>query len=359
MTVGVSGDADGLWATDAAQLARIIGGAVSTVVPALIGADHLERLTRMREAMDGIDGGLAIVDGMEAANASDFAVRAVAQGIQGSNRDSSFHAEFADRLRAEAAWVRLALLIRTACPDDDDAKNKLMRKLMLRYGDDHKAAGDRLSEDLFMDRLIVDDSEPTHHLGAEAMEGASVVKSIAAVLRHVAMQEGTRSPGWEHAKRLLVVASNGALSLDRAHFELTMAHYSDLDPDCLPEELKRVLIRATLEIAIADGVITDEEKTRIVRVIRKLWGCSDLVARHMLATIIDALLSDHDPEKTAALQTLGLSDDATTADIREAYLALVRQHHPDLASPAERADATARAAEINAAYEYLMGATAT
>ena len=203
-------------------------------------------------------------------------------------------------------------------------------------------------------------SGPTHHLDAEAAtKSASAAKSIAAVLRHVAVQEGVGSTGWEHAKRILVVASDGALSLDSAHLALMTARYSDLAPDSLPEELKRVLIRATLEIAIADGVLTDDEEAAIVRVIGDLGSYSELAARHMLATLRDVLSSDHDPKKTAALQTLGLSDDATTADIREAYLALVRQHHPDLASPAERAEATAKAAEINAAYDYLMGVAAT
>ena len=94
-------------------------------------------------------------------------------------------------------------------------------------------------------------------------------------------------------------------------------------------------------------------------VIRDLWGHSEEAARLTFATLISVLTSDHDPKKTAALQTLGLSDAATTADIREAYLALVRQHHPDLASPDDRADATAKTAEINAAYDYLLGVTAT
>ena len=203
-------------------------------------------------------------------------------------------------------------------------------------------------------------SEPTHHLDPEAVvRGALVSMSIAAVLKYVAVQEGVGSTGWEHAKRILVVASDGALSPDGAHRALMTAQYSDLAPNALPEELKWVLVRATLEIAIADGVLTDDEEAAIVRVIRDLWGHSEEAARLTFATLISVLTSDHDPKKAAALQTLGLSDEATTADIREAYLALVRQHHPDLASPDDRDDATAKTAEINAAYDYLLGVTAT
>ena len=190
---------------------------------------------------------------------------------------------------------------------------------------------------------------------AAVVRGALVSMSIAAVLKHVAVQEGVGSTGWAHAMRILVVASDGALSLDGAHHALMRAQYSDLAPDALPEELKWVLIRATLEIAIADGVLTDDEEVAIVQVIRDLWGHSEEAARLTFAALIGVLTSDHDPKKEAALQALGLGDEATTADIREAYLALVRQHHPDLASPHERADATAKTAEVNAAYEYLMG----
>ena len=202
-------------------------------------------------------------------------------------------------------------------------------------------------------------SPPTSQGRAGDADGLIVAMSIAAVLRHVAVQEGVGSAGWEHAKRLIVVASDSSLSMIDAEHMLLSARYHDLEPSYLPEELKWVLVRSTLEIAIADGVLTDDEEAAIVSVIRDLWGQSEEVARLTFVTLIDVLSSDHDPKKAAALETLGLGDDATTADIREAYLALVRQHHPDLASPDARTDATAKTAEINAAYEYLIGVTAT
>ena len=154
LTVGASSDVDGLWAIDTADLARIISGAVSATVQVLLNVDHLERLTKLREVA-GTDDGLAIVDGMEAARASAFAVSAAALSIEAANRGSSFHAEFADRLRTEAAAGRLAILLVTACPDDE-ARRSLTRKLVLRYGDDRQAAGDKLA-DLLMDRLIDDE----------------------------------------------------------------------------------------------------------------------------------------------------------------------------------------------------------
>jgi hypothetical protein len=48
--------------------------------------------------------------------------------------------------------------------------------------------------------------------------------------------------------------------------------------------------------------------------------------------------------------TLGVAHDATTAEIRAAYVARARRHHPDVASPAE---VGASMAELNRAYEVL------
>ena len=174
----------------------------------------------------------------------------------------------------------------------------------------------------------------------ERLRAARVAMSIAAVLKHVAVQEGVGSAGWESAKRILVVASDGVLSLESAHQYLSSANYIDLEPGCVPDELKWLLLRSTMEIAAADGVLTDDEEAAIVRVIRDLWGCSQEEALGRLAAVIEVLTSDHDPQKTAALEVLGLGDDHTTADIREAYLALVRQHHPDLVSTDRNEEAT-------------------
>jgi len=193
----------------------------------------------------------------------------------------------------------------------------------------------------------------------ERLRAARVAMSIAAVLKHVAAQEGVGTAGWESAKRILVIASDGALSLEDAHLYLLSADYTDLEPACVPDELKWLLIRSTMEIAVADGVLTNDEEAAIVRVIRDLWGCSQEEALGRLAAVIQVLTSDHDPQKAEALKVLGLDEHATTADIREAYLKLVRQHHPDLVSADRKDDATTKTAEFNTAYEYLVGARTT
>ncbi|HUF33303.1 MAG TPA: DnaJ domain-containing protein [Acidimicrobiales bacterium] len=55
-------------------------------------------------------------------------------------------------------------------------------------------------------------------------------------------------------------------------------------------------------------------------------------------------------------EVLGLAPDAGEAEVRRAYLALARRHHPDVVAgspPAERADAERRMREVNEAWRVL------
>ncbi len=61
-------------------------------------------------------------------------------------------------------------------------------------------------------------------------------------------------------------------------------------------------------------------------------------------------------ERDAAYLTLGIESGADAATIRLAHRRLVRKHHPDLAPDHERAAATKRTSELNAAFDLLMGA---
>jgi hypothetical protein len=51
-----------------------------------------------------------------------------------------------------------------------------------------------------------------------------------------------------------------------------------------------------------------------------------------------------------AYAVLGVAPDAEQAELKRAHRALVRRHHPDLATPADRAAATRRVQDINVAY---------
>ena len=175
---------------------------------------------------------------------------------------------------------------------------------------------------------------------------------------HVASQGTNRSsvesPGWSLAKLILVAASNDTITQVQAHQMLETASYGDLDPSILDEEIKRILVRSALEVAFADGSVSLGERAALARVIQDLWGHPHHAAQQMVSELIsDISTAGDDPERQAALTVMGLSEDATAAEIRSAYLALVSEHHPDRAAPANRAQATNRTAQINAAYGYL------
>ena len=57
-----------------------------------------------------------------------------------------------------------------------------------------------------------------------------------------------------------------------------------------------------------------------------------------------------------AYAVLGVARDAPQSKLKAAHRALVRRHHPDLAPPAQQADATRRVQEINVAYGLVRDA---
>ncbi len=183
----------------------------------------------------------------------------------------------------------------------------------------------------------------------------NVPLSIAAVLKKVALKEGVGTAGWNHAVELMVMLGNGLISEYDANLMLSRSSYEDADLYGLPDDLKWVLVRATIGIAISDYEFTDAERDAIIEVIQDLWRISEAEATVRFFSIMSVLTDETDPKKAEALETLGLGHDASTTEIRAAYLRLVRENHPDAVPPDQRAAATTRTAEINAAYDYLMG----
>ena len=65
------------------------------------------------------------------------------------------------------------------------------------------------------------------------------------------------------------------------------------------------------------------------------------------------MVSDRRRTIAWALETLGLSLEASPDEIKRTYKRLVRQHHPDRVTPEEREQAQRRTAGINEAYGLL------
>lgn len=104
-------------------------------------------------------------------------------------------------------------------------------------------------------------------------------------------------------------------------------------------------------VATSDGVVTADELAYLQRV-SELFGQSPLTFRRLKATHLG--LEAGDP-----YAILGVPHDATDADVRTAWKAMLSEAHPDRARgrglPAEFIEvAEAKAAAINAAYDAVM-----
>jgi DnaJ like chaperone protein len=104
-------------------------------------------------------------------------------------------------------------------------------------------------------------------------------------------------------------------------------------------------------IATCDGVITSDELVYLSRV-SELFGQSPLVFRRLKATHLG-------PEAGDPYAVLGVRHDASDADLRAAWKAILSEAHPDRARarglPNEFVEvAEAKAAAINAAFDAAM-----
>lgn len=118
-------------------------------------------------------------------------------------------------------------------------------------------------------------------------------------------------------------------------------------------ELLEELLGALLMVAHADGVYHPEERRMLQRV-AEIFGLAESEFRRIEATFAGALGRDEgDP-----YEVLGLSANASDAEVRAAYRKLVRETHPDrLAAqglPPDFVDvATKKSAEVNAAWDRI------
>ena len=186
-------------------------------------------------------------------------------------------------------------------------------------------------------------------------EDDKVARCLAAALKHVSRLEGVSSAGWDHARSVMVAFAQSTISAGGADWLLRNANYSELDPSHLSEHQRRLILRSVVEAAAADGKVTNDEHGALNQITQLMWGCTPNDAQTILAPLLDVIYSREDPDKADALTVLGLTSDAGAAQIRTAYRQLIQRHHPDLAEPDARASANRRSAEINAAYDSLLG----
>ena len=180
-----------------------------------------------------------------------------------------------------------------------------------------------------------------------------LLRAAAWVLKSVARIGGKGSPEWNRARDALVALGDGLLTPSQAESLLDSANSSNFVVDMFARDDRLVLLRIAIDVAFADGRVSPAEKTALEDLAVRLGFDKQRV--QILINLLKGQAGDRTDDLQPAYRTLGVKPGAPVGEIRAAYKKLMRQHHPDLAAPEDRAEATRKTAKINAAYDLVMG----
>jgi len=180
-----------------------------------------------------------------------------------------------------------------------------------------------------------------------------LLRAAAWVLKSVARVGGKGSPEWNRARDALVALGDGLLTPSQAESLLDSASSSNLVVDMFARDDRLVLLRIAIDVAFADGRVSPAEKTALEDLAVRLGFDKQRV--QILINLLKGQAGDRTDDLQPAYRTLGVKPGAPVGEIRAAYKKLMRQHHPDLAAPEDREEATRKTAKINAAYDLVMG----
>jgi len=181
------------------------------------------------------------------------------------------------------------------------------------------------------------------------------LRAVAAIFQSIARIGGVESREWKRAVDLLVQFSEGSLTTSAAERLLREVSDADLDVSHLDEEQRLVLLRVAAEVAVADGAISPKEVSALEVLAARLGFGAQVV--HALIEMLTGSKAGaaRQSEADEACRVLGVQPGASIAEIRSAYKRMMLQHHPDRVPPEQREAATRKAAEINDAYDLLIG----
>ena len=107
--------------------------------------------------------------------------------------------------------------------------------------------------------------------------------------------------------------------------------------------------------AFADGIISDSEELTLKEVAVKLNLDPSLVEYFLDSIHHQNGSSQTNTAYQEACETLGVTTNDSITEIRNKYKRLMMQNHPDRAEPEMREAATRKTAEINNAYDIVIG----
>jgi DnaJ-domain-containing protein 1 len=163
--------------------------------------------------------------------------------------------------------------------------------------------------------------------------------------------------GWARTHLEAQLDSSLADALVRQLAGIRLSIRTELAPDPLDEADRRMLVAMTLPRRL-DQIwpLARTPRFRLLSFIHFLKSVDALAVEGIVAER-SAPVRRIDPRRAAALELLGVQDDADVEDVKRAYRRLARALHPDLQPHADadrRRTLERRFAEVTAAYEALV-----
>lgn len=163
--------------------------------------------------------------------------------------------------------------------------------------------------------------------------------------------------GWARGHLEAQLDSSLADALVRQLAGIRLSIRTELAPDPLDEADRRMLVAMTLPRRL-DQIwpLARTPRFRLLAFIHFLKSVDALAVEGVVAER-SAPVRRIDPRRAAALELLGVEDDADLEDVKRAYRRLARALHPDLQPHADadrRRSLERRFAEVTAAYESLV-----
>ena len=163
--------------------------------------------------------------------------------------------------------------------------------------------------------------------------------------------------GWARGHLEAQLESSLADSLVRQLAGIRLSIRPELAPDPLDEADRRMLVAMTLPRRL-DQIwpLARTPRFRLLAFIHFLRSVDALAVEGIVAER-SAPVRRIDPRRAAALELLGIEDNADVEDVKRAYRRLARALHPDLQPHADadrRRTLERRFAEVTAAYEQLV-----